>query len=167
MRIFLIGMPGSGKSYWMRKLAQHQHCDSLDLDVYITTMEQQSIAALFEIGEAHFRERETLALRSLTKAFPQNMVIATGGGAPFFHENMEWMKENGIVVYLEASVELLFKRLKNAYVERPLLRGLTEQGILEKLAALYEQRKEIYQQAHHIIPVDEATLATFVATLYL
>jgi shikimate kinase len=62
MRIFLIGMPGSGKSHWMRKLAHHLSYESLDLDTYIEAREQQSIAELFDMGEPYFREKETQAL---------------------------------------------------------------------------------------------------------
>jgi shikimate kinase len=167
MRIFLIGMPGSGKSYWMRNLAQYFHYESLDLDGYIEAMEQQTIPELFEKGESYFREKEQQALRNVVPAFSENIIVATGGGVPFFYDNMEWMKANGRVVYLKAGVPLLFKHLKNAHLQRPLLQSETETEMLEKLTALFEQRKEIYQQAHHVIDIEAATLATFVDTLHL
>jgi len=165
MRIFLIGMPGSGKSHWMRKLAHHLKYDGLDLDVFIETTEQQTIASMFEMGEDHFRKKETKALKNTIEKFQDNFIIATGGGVPFFYDNMEWMKKNGTVVYLNADVDYLFKNLVNAYVERPLLKSGSKEEVLDKLSKLYEKRKEIYQQAHHIIDIEGATLSTFAEIL--
>jgi shikimate kinase len=165
MRIFLVGMPGSGKSHWMRKLAHHLQYQSLDLDAYIEAAEQKTIAELFEIGENYFREKEMLALRESIDTLPSDVIIATGGGVPIFHNNMDWMKENGKVIYLKANVDYIFNNLANAYVERPLLQSQSKEGVLNKLNGLYELRKEIYQQAHHTIEIEGATISTFVRIL--
>jgi shikimate kinase len=151
----------------MRNLAQYFHYESLDLDGYIELREQKTIQELFEISESNFREKEQQALRNIIPAFSGNIIVATGGGTPFFYDNMEWMKANGKVVYLKAEVPLLFNHLKNAHLQRPLLQSQTEEEMLGKLSALFEQRKEIYQQAHHVIDIEGATLATFVDTLHL
>lgn len=165
MRIFLIGMPGSGKSHWMRKLAHHLSFEYLDLDTYIEEKEQQPISKLFEMGEAYFREKEMQALRNTIFELPENVVIATGGGAPFFHNNLEWMKTNGTVIYLKAPIPYLYHNLANAYIERPLLQSHTKEGVLQKLSDLYDSRKEIYQQAHYIVEIEGATIRTFAKIL--
>lgn len=167
MRIFFIGMPGSGKSYWSKVLSGQLHYSRLDLDSYIETTEGKTIPEMFAVSEAYFRIAESKALKSIPDNFPENTIIATGGGVPFYHGNMQWMKENGTVIYLKASVEHLFKRLKNAYTERPLLKSDTEAEMFKKTATLFEQRKEIYQQAHFIIDVETATLNTFTNILAL
>jgi shikimate kinase len=71
------------------------------------------------------------------------------------------MKANGIVIYLKANIPYLYHNLANAYIERPLLQSHTKEGVLQKLSNLYELRKEIYQQAHYIIDIEEATISTF------
>jgi shikimate kinase len=167
MRIFFIGMPGSGKSYWSKALSARLGYGCLDLDHYIETKEGKSIAELFAISEKYFRNAESTILKSIPEDFPEDIMVATGGGTPFYSDNMSWMQQNGIVVYLKASVDYLFGRLKHAYTERPLLKSSTEQELYEKTAALFEQRKEIYLQAAYIIDVETATLDTFAAMLKL
>ena len=158
-------MPGSGKSYWMRKLAHHFRLASIDLDHYIESTEHRSIAELFAMGESYFREIEMEALRKSVNDLPDHFVIATGGGVPFFHNNMEWMKANGTVIYLQADLYYLYQNLAHAYVERPLLQSQTKEGVLEKLSDLYQLRKEIYQKAHHVIAIETATVSTFAKIL--
>jgi shikimate kinase len=167
MRIFFIGMPGSGKSYWSKALSAQLGYARLDLDHYIETKEGKSIPELFAISESYFRNAESLALKSISDDFSENIIVATGGGAPLYYDNMEWMQENGMVVYLKASVDYLFGRLKHAYTERPLLKSSTEKELYEKAAILFEERKEIYLQAPYIIDVERATLDTFAKTLKL
>jgi len=166
MRIFLIGMPGSGKSYWMEQLSRHWHLESLDLDTYIEASEGKTIHELFEKGEAIFREKEHQALQRVISTFPQDIIIATGGGVPFFFDNMQQMMDNGRVLYLEAGVDYLFRRLLKARRERPLLQDSDPAGMHRKLETLFMQRKDIYEQAHHCIAIEDATLATFAAVLH-
>lgn len=167
MRIFLIGMPGSGKSYWSKALSARLGYGRLDLDHYIETREGKSIPEMFAMGESRFRDAESATLRSIPEHFPENIIVATGGGLPFHHGNMEWMQANGKVVYLKAGIAYLFGRLKHAYNDRPLLRSSSEKELYEKTAALFEQRKEIYMQASCIIDVETATLDTFAEALHL
>jgi len=167
MRIFLIGMPGSGKSYWSKALSAKLGYSRLDLDSYIEAMEAKSIPEMFAISETYFRNAESNILKSIPADFPEDIIVATGGGTPFHYDNMEWMQANGMVVYLKADVAYLFNRLKHAYTERPLLKSSTETALYEKTAALFEQRKEIYMQAPYIIEVETATLDTFAETLNL
>lgn len=167
MRIFLIGMPGSGKSYWSKALAARLGYSRLDLDSYIEATEAKRIPEMFAISETYFRHAESTILKSIPGNFPEDIIVATGGGAPFHADNMEWMQANGKVVYLKASVDYLFNRLKHAYTERPLLKSDTEAALYEKTVTLFGQRKEIYMQAPYIIDVETVTLDTFVKTLQL
>src|SRR5215217_1973749 len=110
--VFLIGFMGSGKTFVGKKLAQLLKTTFIDLDEVIEKSEEKTISQIFsQNGEEFFRERESHYLKSLSER--SNVVIATGGGTPCFHDNMKWMNENGITIYLKAKSEILFDRLKN------------------------------------------------------
>jgi shikimate kinase len=161
MRIFLIGMPGSGKSYWMAQLAQRLDYDAVDMDQFITEQSHKTIPELFAISEEHFREEERRALQSIIEQYKDKVVIATGGGSPVYKNNLQLMKDAGCVLYLETSMEALLSNIALQGVTRPMLVNGTRAELADKLSELYRQRKEIYEQAHAIIHADTATLVTF------
>ncbi|MEM6318993.1 MAG: shikimate kinase [Bacteroidota bacterium] len=147
--IYLIGFMGSGKSYLGRQLAQLLSWEFLDLDDFLEANEGMKINRIFaEGGEQLFRDLEKNYLYA-TIDFTQT-VIATGGGAPCFFDNLEWMNRHGQTVYLQASTDLLVKRLINETTHRPLLAGKT----LEELQQFIDQkllyRQSFYQKAAHI-----------------
>src|SRR5438309_12108249 len=110
---------GSGKTFLGKQLAELISYEFIDLDESMEKDEGASIAAIFSSkGEAYFREKESLLLKSLLQN--KNAVIATGGGTPCFYDNMKWMNEYGVAVYLKLSSEILFQRLKPEINHRPL-----------------------------------------------
>jgi shikimate kinase len=142
---------GSGKSYTARRLAQLLEMPCIDLDDYIVAAEDRSIPIIFrDSGEVRFRELERDCLRQMEQ-FPR-AIIATGGGAPCYHGNMEWMNAHGITVFLDVSPTLLLGRLEQGRSERPLLQSTAELNrfIDDKLA----ERRPFYEQAQLIIQVD-------------
>lgn len=146
MRIFLIGFMGSGKTTLGKRLAVHYQYQFIDLDKEIETEIGMSIAQYFEkFGEAKFRDIESAILKQSEKW--DNTIIATGGGAPCYFDNIDWMNAHGTTVYLSLSPKALVKRLENGTDQRPVLQGLKgdqlEEFIAEKLAA----RDSFYKQA--------------------
>lgn len=146
MRIFLTGFMGSGKTTLGKRLALHYNYPFVDLDKEIETEIGMPISQYFkEFGEEKFREIESTILKNSVKR--DDAVIATGGGAPCYFDNMDWMSSNGTTVYLSLSPKALVKRLENATDQRPVLQGLKgealESFIAEKLAA----RDSFYKQA--------------------
>lgn len=154
-------MPGSGKTYWMEQLAGQLHYRSVDMDHFIEGQTGSTIPELFAISEEHFRAQEKFALEAIIHQYPDKVVIATGGGAPCYKDNMPEMKAAGCVIYLETKIESLLSNVQKSGVPRPMLANGASQELAEKLSALYVQRKEIYEQAHIKINADKATLATF------
>lgn len=135
---------GSGKSYVGSRLATELGLPFIDLDTEIEATAGKPITAIFaEDGEAEFRRLETEALRA-TAARPA-FVLATGGGAPCFHNNMDWMNANGTTVFLDPDLEVLLARLEGGRDHRPVLQSGTalRQLVVEKLAT----RRPIYEQA--------------------
>jgi len=139
-RIFLTGFMGSGKSHFGRRLSEALGIPFIDLDHWIEDQEGKSVQAIFQnSGEAAFREIEREALHQMIEY--GQAVIACGGGAPCFFDNMEWMNRHGITVYLQTSVDELCRRLLPEMAHRPLLKGLDEQtlpGFIEEKLALRE-----------------------------
>jgi shikimate kinase len=164
MFIFLTGMPGSGKSYWLTPLAQALGYSPLDMDAEIEAQQGKRIATLFECyGESHFRALERTLLDSLLLRQDQNWVIATGGGTPCFFDNLEQMKASGIVVYLKKDLTAIIADLAGSHSQRPLLEGAVKKtGMLQ---ALLSRREHIYEQAQLIIDASRLTLPIFVARL--
>ena len=158
--VFLIGMPGVGKSHWGRQLAQNFRIPFFDLDKFIVHHEQASIGDLFNhIGEEQFRQKEHDYLVQLIQEVKPNTVIACGGGTPCFLDNMQLMNSSGITIYLEAAPELLLKNMHFTLEMRPLLKGKEDISLF--LTQLLEQRQPYYRQAQHILQTEYISLATF------
>lgn len=142
--VFLIGMPGSGKSAVADVYSDFYGEQSFDTDELIER-EYGAISAIFSAhGEQYFRSKETEKLKEAC-AF-SDCFIATGGGLPMREENVRLMKANGKIVYLRTKLETLARRLSGDNT-RPLLVG--DNGA--KLKTLYEQRTPIYESIADII----------------
>jgi shikimate kinase len=150
MNIFLIGFMGCGKTTLGSKLASKLNFTFIDLDKAIEETTEMTIAEYFEeYGELKFRELESDILQ--TAEFPENAVIATGGGAPCFYNNMDWMNENGITIYISMSPKALASRLKDGKDVRPLLKDLSEEEMVDFIADKLEARKPYYDKARYVM----------------
>lgn len=146
MKIFLIGMMGTGKTYWCKKLAKKLKVGGYDLDFLIESHEEKSIAEIFaEDGEAYFRRAESKILHWFKEK--KSFVLATGGGTPCFHENMQWMNEQGITVWIDEPVEVLVARLQPEKEHRPLIKNLSDAELKQFLTEKLVQRFPFYHQA--------------------
>jgi shikimate kinase len=154
MKIFLIGFMGSGKTYLGKQLASKLGFLFVDVDSIIENTEGVTIAQLFDSqGETHFRKIESERLQGLGKW--DEVIISTGGGAPCFHDNMDWMNAHGITVYLKTDPNLLRNRLKSETENRPLLRGKTDVELLEFIKSKVAERTPFYEKAKIIVAQNE------------
>ncbi|MEQ8704698.1 MAG: shikimate kinase [Phaeodactylibacter sp.] len=146
MQIYLLGFMGSGKSYSGKRLAELLGRAFTDLDTFIEEQEGRSVRSIFEqAGEAYFRQAEAAALRQM--AAQPAAVVATGGGTPCFHQNMDWMNQNGLTIYLDTAPAVLFQRLKEGRSHRPLIRSMTEEALRQFIHDKLQERSHYYQQA--------------------
>ncbi len=156
MKIFLIGMMGSGKSFWAKKLAKKWKLGGYDLDFLIESNEEKSIAEIFEEdGEAYFRKVESKLLYWFAekKAF----FLATGGGTPCFNNNIEWMNKQGITIWINEPIEILVKRLLPEKEHRPLIKHLSDQELHIFLSKKLAERTAYYQQAKYTLNAGSIT----------
>lgn len=162
-RLFLVGMPGCGKTHWGRRWAAVAGWRFIDLDSEIATQSGMTIPEFFRLhGEPSFREREQALLLQTIAGSETPLLLATGGGTPVFSDNLDRMKAAGCVVYLSASVDQLAVNVRREPDTRPLL---ASGGLRQRLADLLSQRQEVYEQAHLILPVESLADATFAQIL--
>ncbi len=146
MKIFLIGMPGSGKTTLGKELAAHLGIDFVDLDAEIENFEGKSISEIFrQKGETDFRLLEARLLREWAGG-NRDFVMATGGGAPCFFNGMDTINQSGVSIFLDVSVPELIERVRKNR-ERPLLLTDDEEQLKEKLLTMRKKRLDCYRQA--------------------
>jgi len=150
-RIFLIGYMGSGKTAMGKLMAQELQLSFIDLDSYIEGKYRKTIAQLFaEFGEEGFREREKSCLHEVADF--EDVVIATGGGAPCFFGNMELMNQKGVTLYLQLTPGQLVKRLATSKAGvRPLIANKTPEELLQFIHENLTKREKFYLKAAHVI----------------
>ena len=144
--IFLVGMPGAGKTTVGRQLARRLQRSFIDADHEIEARTGVRIPLIFDIeGELGFRDREAKVIAEL--ATRKDLVVATGGGAVLRPENRAAMRQGGTVIYLNATPELLYERTK-LDPNRPLLQV---EDPRRKLDELFAQRDPLYRDVADIV----------------
>ncbi len=137
MRIYLIGLPGSGKTTVGKELAKNLRFNFIDLDKEIVKRENMSIDEMFNISETFFRDKETEALKSTTQY--ENTVISCGGGIVEREINKSYMQ--GIVVYLDTPLQEIDFRLKNDTTSRPVSKKMNIYELFSRRGQKYEDFK--------------------------
>lgn len=133
MNIYIIGMPGSGKTTIAKHLAKSLNYTYIDLDGMIEKDALMFIEEIFDkYGEEKFRELETKALKEITC---DQAIISCGGGIVTVKDNKDLMK--GLKLYLDTDISVIKERLEKDY-QRPLLKQKT-------LEQLYDERFLKYQ----------------------
>jgi shikimate kinase len=156
--VALVGLPGAGKSAVGRRLAQRLQVPFVDSDHEIEQRIGCSIRDYFEReGEASFRDIETRVIADLAAA--PSGVVATGGGAVLREANRDQLRSHFHVIYLRASPEDLFRRLRHD-VKRPLLQVADPLG---RLRELYAARDPFYREtAHDVVETGRPTVTMLV-----
>jgi shikimate kinase len=144
---------GSGKSHWGRLLSQKLSIPFFDLDEQVAEQAGKSIAEIFaEEGEEHFRVQEKQELHIITETH-ESFVMACGGGSPCYFNNIEYMQQAGITVWINTPLEILFQRLVKEKDNRPLIKNLSDEQLKGFISKKFADRKIYYEQA--AIKIDE------------
>jgi len=164
MIVFLTGFMGSGKTTVGKKLATRLGYTFIDMDQFIEQTHNQTITEIFtQQGESAFREMEHQALKVLSEK--ENSVIATGGGAPCYFNNMETMNKAGQTVYLKISPRVFASRVYNPKTERPLLKGKSHDELEIYAAEMLNKRAPFYEMAKITINAMDGSAAQIASTL--
>ncbi len=156
-RIYLTGFMGAGKSTIGPILANTLGWDFYDIDKVIENNTRKKIKDIFkEFGEKYFRELEEKTLKELSNE--QNIIIALGGGTMTYVANLELLRKSGTIIYLKASPETVYARLKYKR-DRPVLTGdgsidLSKDELMTKIKNLLNIRGRYYELADIIIITD-------------
>ncbi|MFO7446685.1 MAG: shikimate kinase [Ignavibacteriaceae bacterium] len=166
--IYLAGFMGSGKSTIGPILANTLGWDFFDLDKVIEQRAAKKIKEIFdESGEPYFRNLETETLIEVSRG--RNLIIALGGGTIANEKNLEFIKRTGKIIYLKASPEHVYERLKHKR-DRPVLlkngaENLTKSEFIEKVNTLYNERRKYYERADYTINTDNIPIGKTVDQL--
>ncbi len=157
--LVLIGMSGAGKSTIGIALSYRLRMPFVDMDSYIERTQNMTATEMVETyGINHFRDIESTVAKHIGLDYKRT-IISTGGGVILRPENMEYLKQNGIVVYINRSVENILKTLKTD--NRPLLKDNPE-----RLYEMYNDRHELYLKYADIVVVNGSDFKSGVDNVY-
>ena len=152
--IYLISYMGAGKTTIAKLLANELHLSYYDTDQEIEKKQKRSVSEIFKKdGELHFRMLETELLKNIS----QKSIIACGGGLSIHNNNMGLINSKGISIYLKASNNCLFNRLKNERQTRPLIDNKTDEELEYYIKNELQKRSPFYKLANHTILIDDKT----------
>ena len=166
MKVFFIGFMGVGKSHWGRLLSQKLGLPFFDLDEQVSSHAGKSIEEIFEQdGEEVFRLQEKDVLHIISESH-DGFIMACGGGAPCYFNNIEYMNRVGTTVWLNAPTDTIFHRLSDQKNKRPLISQLNEtqlKGFIHKKMA---DRRIYYEQADIIIDQEPLELEMLIEKIF-
>ncbi|MBN2728848.1 MAG: shikimate kinase [Bacteroidales bacterium] len=165
MKIFIIGYMATGKTRFGKRLANEIDYSFVDLDVLFQNIHGWSPAEFIRRkGEEVFRIEES---RVLKEKLPETekLIVSCGGGTPCFHNNMEWMKNNGKTIWLNIPKERIFQRLTEQKGDRPMIPITNGTPDYEKFLTHYSEREKFYAMAD--FSFDEANLDAVLTVLHL
>ena len=165
-KIVLLGYMGCGKSTIAQNLSKNKNIPFVDLDECIEKKAKLSINDIFEQhGEIYFRKLEHEIFLELLQS-SENYIIGLGGGTPCYANNHELLKRDDVTsVYLKASIDTLYNRLKGNKSNRPLIANMNEEEMKEFIAKHLFDRSFYYNHAKHKVTVDNRTVEETVADI--
>lgn len=150
MKVFLIGYMASGKTRLGKELSEITGYPHIDLDEVFEERYRISVDDFFaKYDESSFRRLEQELLIE-TESMP-NAIVSTGGGTPCFFRNMDFMKKNGVCIYLRINSRILAQRLEKVKRKRPLLKTVEPDEIEGVVRKHLEEREPFYFQANHVV----------------
>lgn len=144
-KVFLVGMPGSGKSRMAKFISSVTDLSYKDLDDEIERTEGKSIKEIFKNhGETYFRNKETEILKNIIEK-DKNLIIATGGGTPCFNHNIDLINKSGLSIFLNTSLDVIVERISRKN-KRPLFKN---KDVEETVKKMFQERIKFYSKSRH------------------
>ena len=163
-RIFLIGYMGSGKTTVGKLLAKRLGYSFVDMDAHIEEQQFKSVGQIFaERGEDEFRVLEQRCLHEVAQF--DDVIISTGGGAPCFFDNMEYMNAHGTTIYLRFTAAELADRLATQAAKRPLIATKKGDELRQFISEGLNKREPFYTQANYSAEGDVNSVIEQIVTI--
>ncbi len=145
-RIYLVGYMGAGKTTAARRLAHRLGWEVVDTDALFEEKYKISVNDFFnKYDEPLYRKLESEVLKATESL--ENVVVSTGGGTACYFDNMEWMNQHGLTVFLRISPQAAVDRVIHSRHKRPLVEGKSEEELTEFVNRHYASRMPFYEQA--------------------
>lgn len=146
-RIYIVGYMGAGKTTAARRLAQRMGWEVVDTDALFEEKYKISVNDFFnKYDESLYRKLESEVLKATESL--DHVVVSTGGGTACFFDNMDWMNQHGLTVFLRISPQAAVDRVIHSRHKRPLVEGKSEEELTEFVSRHYASRLPFYEQAH-------------------
>jgi shikimate kinase len=156
---------GSGKTHWGKILSRQINLPYFDLDEVIVASEKKSVQQIFhDNGEEYFRVKEQEVLEALVEDH-DNVIISTGGGTPCFFNNIDFMKQQGQVVWLNTAIDILVERLLKQKHSRPLIKNISDAELKSFIVKKLQDRKMYYEQAHVMLHEESITIESLLKSI--
>ena len=156
-RIYLVGYMGAGKTTAARRIAQRLGWEVADTDALFEEKYRISVNDFFnKYDEALYRKLESQVLKSTESL--ENVVVSTGGGTACFFDNMEWMNQHGLTVFMRISPKAAVDRVVHSRHKRPLVEGKSEEELVEFVNRHYAERLPFYEQAAITVKAEDLDL---------
>ena len=156
-RIYLVGYMGAGKTTAAKRLAHRLGWGVADTDALFEEKYRISVDDFFQkYDEPLYRKLESQVLKAT--AHLENTVISTGGGTACYFDNMDWMNQHGLTVFLRISPAAAVDRVLHSRHKRPLTRGKTEAELMEFVSQHYAARMPFYEQAQITVKSEDLDL---------
>ena len=156
---------GSGKTHWGKILSRQISLPYFDLDEVIVASEKKSVQQIFhDNGEEYFRVKEQEVLEALVEDH-DNVIISTGGGTPCFFNNIDFMKQQGQVVWLNTAIDILVERLLKQKHSRPLIKNISDAELKSFIVKKLQDRKMYYEQAHVMLHEESITIESLLKSI--
>ena len=160
-KIYLVGYMGAGKTTAARRLAHRLGWEVADTDALFEEKYKISVNDFFnKYDEPLYRKLESEVLKA-TEGL-ENVVVSTGGGTACYFDNMEWMNQHGLTVFLRISPKAVIDRLLHAKRKRPLAEGKTESELTEFVNRHYTERLPFYEQAKITVKAEDLDLENLI-----
>ena len=160
-KIYIVGYMGAGKTTAAKRLAHRLGWEVVDTDALFEEKYRISVDDFFQkYDEPLYRKLESEVLKSTENL--ENTVISTGGGTACFFDNMGWMNEHGLTVFMQISPKAAVDRVLHSKHKRPLARGKSEAELMEFVSQHYAARMPFYEQARITVKAEDLDLDALV-----
>ena len=156
-RIYIVGYMGAGKTTAARRLAQRLGWEVVDTDALFEEKYKISVCDFFnKYDEPLYRKLESEVLKETETL--ENVVVSTGGGTACYFDNIDWMNQHGLTVFLRISEKAVIDRLLHAKRKRPLAEGKSETELTAFVNQHYSSRLPFYEQAKITVKAEDLDL---------